>query len=74
MQEDIFVCLTIEAHGHTSIFDFLSFRSLHFFSGPGGGLPNPYEAAINAVGNIIEDYDSDKVFMDFCVECGEVRR
>ena len=38
-------------------------RSLHFFSGPGGGgLPNPYEAAINAVGHIIEDYDSDKLF------------
>ena len=38
-------------------------RSLHYFSGHDREhLPNPYEAAISAVGHIIEDYDSDKLF------------
>lgn len=35
--------------------------SLHFYS-PYGGSVNQYEMAIRAVGNIIEDYDSDKLF------------
>ena len=36
-------------------------ESLHFFS-PYGGSVNQYEMAIRAVGDIIEDYDSDKLF------------
>ena len=35
--------------------------SLHFYS-PYGGTVNQYEMAIRAVGDIIEDYDSDKLF------------
>jgi hypothetical protein len=35
--------------------------SLHFYS-PYGGSVNQYEMAIRAVGDIIEDYDSDKLF------------
>lgn len=34
-------------------------RSLHYF---GSGMPNQYETAIKAVGEIIEDYDTDKLF------------
>jgi len=36
-------------------------ESLHFFS-PYGGTVNQYEMAIRAVGDIIEDYDTDKLF------------
>ena len=36
-------------------------ESLHFFS-PYGSTVNQYEMAIRAVGDIIEDYDSDKLF------------
>ncbi len=36
-------------------------RSLHFMHGR-GGVPNQYEQAIQSVGEIIEDYDSDKLF------------
>ncbi|XP_039283440.1 copine-8 [Nilaparvata lugens] len=36
-------------------------NSLHFVS-PGGLPPNCYEQAITAVGSIIQDYDSDKLF------------
>jgi len=35
--------------------------SLHYIS-PGGMHPNQYELAIQAVGDIIEDYDTDKLF------------
>lgn len=34
-------------------------QSLHFVS---GHTPNCYEQAITAVGSIIQDYDSDKMF------------
>lgn len=34
-------------------------ESLHYVS---GGIPNCYEQAITAVGSIIQDYDSDKLF------------
>ncbi|RZF34674.1 hypothetical protein LSTR_LSTR013162 [Laodelphax striatellus] len=36
-------------------------NSLHYVS-PGGMPPNCYEQAITAVGSIIQDYDSDKLF------------
>lgn len=36
-----------------------SFDSLHYVCGQ---TPNCYEQAITAVGNIIQDYDSDKLF------------
>jgi len=35
--------------------------SLHYIA-PGGMYPNQYELAIQAVGDIIEDYDTDKLF------------
>lgn len=34
-------------------------ESLHFI---GSTIPNPYEQALSAVGEIIQDYDSDKLF------------
>ena len=36
-------------------------RSLHYLSDL-SSLPNPYESALSAVGQIIEDYDTDKLF------------
>jgi hypothetical protein len=36
----------------------LSPQSLHYIS----NIPNAYEQAIQAVGGIIQDYDSDKLF------------
>lgn len=52
------VYLIIIKHSTASNGDPKDFNSLHYLS----NTPNQYEQALAAVGDIIQDYDSDKMF------------